>query len=161
MKFIEFDIDGSIHRPVDEVRSQFFDVEYHARKGIHSGILYEISEHNENNIVFTQEIIHMGLRQVEVTNHKILTNGDLITSVVTGVKEGFKSHFTFKALSKNVTHINAKISYPIKGFKRFFAPFYKFALKRTALKELSEDKQDLESGSFLNYRTLRRGQLDF
>ncbi len=161
MKFIEFNIDGSIHRPVDEVRSQFFDVEYHARKGIHSGILYEISELDDSNIVFTQEFIHMGLRQIEVTNHKILVNGDLVTSVISGKKEGFKLHFTFKALNNNATYISAKISYPIRGFKKFFAPFYKIALKRTALKELSEDKLDLESGSFLNYRTLRGIQLDF
>ncbi|HEX4923292.1 MAG TPA: hypothetical protein VFV50_04370 [Bdellovibrionales bacterium] len=151
---IEVELKGAIARPVDEVRSQFFDIEHHAKQGVHPDLKFTILKKEPNLIEFRQEVKLLGMRHDDQYLCKKLEDGSLYQEVIAGTNKGLTIQFWFESLAEQACVVRAKFVAPTPGLMRFLAPLLKIAIRKTAEKAFLEDKKDLESG---NYHRLASG----
>lgn len=145
---------GAIARPLEEVRSQFFDIEYHAKQGVHPGLTFTVIEKTAAQIRFRQEVRLLGMKHDDEYIGKKLVDGSLYQEVIAGTNKGLTIQFWFEPLAEQACVVKAKFTAPTPGFMRWLAPFLKIAIRKTAEKAFLEDKKDLESG---NYHRLSSG----
>ena len=66
---------GVIDRPIDEVRAQFADMQYHIDQNVHPDISFTLLEISGATCRFKEEITVVGMRQVDEIVNTVLPNG--------------------------------------------------------------------------------------
>ncbi len=148
MSDIVVKIDGIIRRPSAEVAAQFADFNYHSKNNVHPGIKFTVHETDKNKSRFRQEVVLVGMKQVDEVVNTIQSESKMRTQVISGSNKDLSIDFTFEPQGPQSTKVNAIFTMKAKGIKRLLAPLFKIAIKKTALKALDEDRKDLESGRY-------------
>jgi hypothetical protein len=148
---LELDVKGTIARPIEEVRSQFADIDYHAKGGVHKALTYKIIKNSPTECHYQQEVVILGMKQSDETVTRRLSNGNVFTEVINGTNKGFEILFTFAELPEKVCVVTAHFKIPVTGIKKWLGPLFKIAVRKTAEGALKEDQADLESGNYYRY----------
>lgn len=154
---IELEVKGAIARPIDEVRSQFADIDYHSKGTVHKALSYKVFKSSPTECHYQQEVTILGMRQSDETITKLMNDGTVFSEVIGGTNKGFKILFTFKEMPERTCLVTAHFSIPVTGVKKWLAPLFKVAVRKTAEGALREDRADLESGAYgRHYATKNR-----
>jgi hypothetical protein len=143
---------GVIDRPIDEVRAQYCDMQYHVAQNVHTDIRFTIHDVTERACRFSQEISLAGMRQIDEIINTVLPNGDLRSEFVTGMNEGGTLRVHFEEASANATRVTAGLRVPLRGVRVLLAPILAAAAQRALEKAFSQDKRDLEAGNYSKYQ---------
>ena len=143
--------DGVINRPVDEVRSQYYDMHYHAQTNVHPEIRFTVHSTNGTNCAYTQEISLAGLRQADEIVNTVLPDGSLQSDFVAGMNKGGRLLITFSSQGADKTRVASLLTVPVSGPKLLIAPILSIASQAALNKAFAQDKHDLESGNYTRY----------
>lgn len=137
-----------IKRPIDEVRSQFCDMKYHAQQNVHPDLTLDVHSVDGNVCRFRQDIRLMGIPQSDEIVNTLLDNGDLLSEVVGGSNVGLTIRFAFVAQAPSETRVNATLIAPMNGLRSLIAPLFRFGARMTARRAFEQDRKDLEGGRY-------------
>lgn len=146
---------GVIDRPIDEVRAQFADMQYHIDQNVHPDITFTLLESTSGACRFKEEITVAGLRQVDEIVNTVLPNGDLQSDYVAGMNKGATLLVSFKEQGPLATIVSATLRIPVAGAKALIAPILGIGAQNALAKAFGQDKKDLESGNYARYRDAR------
>src|SRR4051812_34778706 len=121
---IEIVVQGTIARPIDEVRAQFADIAYHSNGTVHQDIKYTVHESKPGYCRYTQVVSVMGLKLVDENITKVM-GPDVVTETIDGANKGSTIRFTFESLGEQTSIVKAHFSLRPRGIKRFLAPILK------------------------------------
>lgn len=154
-RIIEVVVSGSIRRPIDEVREQFADMEYHALANVHPRVRFTVLSRDAIRCRFRQEIRLLGQLQVDEVLNTWLPDGRLKSEVVAGTNQGLRAYYRFEGDVRD-SHVEVRFEVPASGLKALMAPAFRFAAQRALGKAFEEDRQNLESGRYEWYRATQR-----
>jgi hypothetical protein len=143
---------GVIERPIDEVRAQFADMQYHVDQNVHPDITFTLLESNGATCRFKEEITVVGMRQVDEIVNTVLPNGDVQSDYVGGMNKGATLLVTFSEHGAQSTAVSANLRIPVYGAKALIAPILGMGAQAALAKAFAQDKKDLESGNYTRYR---------
>jgi hypothetical protein len=147
-EFISVSLTKRIARPVDVVRSQFFDMEHHVRANVHDGVRFNILSHESDRCRFTQELRILGMKQKDEVLLTRDRDGNVTQEFITGLNAGGRIEVRFSPDGDKATRVDAIASVPKRGIKRLLAPLFKIALTQIGTKLLEEDRRDLEERNY-------------
>ena len=145
-----------IHRPIEEVRTQFADIPYHVRANVHPELALTVLATDGRRCSFRQEVRIAGMKQVDEVVNTVLEDGNMRSEVVGGTNQGLTIHFSYAPAAQDATRVTARFQIPKHGVKRLLAPLFAFGVRRAATKALEQDRRDLESGRCRAYCEARR-----
>jgi hypothetical protein len=137
-----------ISRPLDEVRSHFFDIEYHAARPVHPKYQFVVLSRAEDAVTYHQ-ISHglLGGRDLLVTARD--ASGNLRTECTEGPNAGLKVAFSFepakaegRVACRATFELPTRAPWPLRGGIGWF-------LRRAVREALHQDKQDLEANAYV------------
>lgn len=141
-----------IQRPMNEVKAQFFDIAYHATHPVHDGITFTVLERAEGVCRYRQETKVLGVPQVDESTIRFLNDGTLLSETTAGTNAGAQYHFRFESLGPNETEVVSMLTVPLDGPRAMMSGMFKVAAQSALRKASAEDKRDLESGRYAEYR---------
>ncbi len=144
---------GVIDRPIDEVRAQFADMQYHVDQNVHPDIKFTLYENAGSTCRFKEEITVAGMRQVDEILNTVLPNGDVHSDYIGGMNKGGTLLVSFAHASLNSTRVSAELRIPLHGMKALFAPVLGLGAQAALAKAFAQDKRDLETGNYERYRS--------
>lgn len=146
--FITVNLEQRIRRPVDVVRSQFFDMPHHIRSGVHQGIRLTLLHAGADECRVASEFRVLGMKQRDEQRLVRRADGTMVQEFTSGMNAGGSIEFVFRADGADATVVQATARLPRVGVKRLLAPLFKAALIRLGKKSLEEDRRDLEDRNY-------------
>jgi hypothetical protein len=146
---------GVIERPIEEVRSQFADMQYHVVQNVHPDIRFTIHGAQGGSCTFRQEISLAGLHQSDEITNTVLADGSLQSDFTGGMNRGGRLLVSFAAEGHGATRVSALLTIPLHGGKVLLAPILGAAAQAALEKAFRQDKQDLEAGNYERYTHAR------
>lgn len=144
---------GVINRPIDEVRAQFADMQYHVDQNVHPDITFTLYENAGNTCRFKEEIAVAGMRQIDEIINTVLPNGDVHSDYVGGMNKGATLLVSFAQIHAQSTGVWAELRIPLHGAKALIAPILGLGAQAALAKAFAQDKRDLETGNYQRYRS--------
>lgn len=148
MSEIKVRIEKRIGRPMEEVRSQFLDIDHHTRVDVHKGFKFTVLEQRDGYCHFRQETTLLGMRQVDEIVMRRLDDHHVIQEYKTGLNAGGRLDVAFRPQGTDATVVDVTATMPVKGVKKLFAPLLVIATRKLGEKALEEDRVDLEERGY-------------
>jgi hypothetical protein len=142
------EVSKKIKRPVEVVRQQFGDIGHHARNRVHPRVKYTLLSEAEGVCRVRTEVRLLGLSQVDESVLRWEPNGELVSEVVSGDNAGSRVTHVFQVEGPDATIVHLKLEIPLRGLKKLFKPFSKFAVRQAVEKAFEEDRIDLEERGY-------------
>lgn len=142
---------GVIERPIDEVRSQFADMQYHVKQNVHPEVHFTIHSSQGSHCAFRQEISLAGMRQADEVVNSALADGSLQSEFVGGMNAGGRLLVSFTPEGTAATRVRALLTIPVSGIRALLAPLLGAAALKALEKAFVQDKRDLEAGNYARY----------
>jgi hypothetical protein len=142
---------GIIERPIEEVRAQFADMEYHVAQNVHPDIRFTLRSSQGTTCAFRQEISLAGMQQADEIVNTVLSDGSLQSEFVGGMNKGGRLLVAFAPEGVAATRVTALLTIPVNGPKVLLAPVLGAAAKSALEKAFAQDKRDLEAGNYERY----------
>jgi len=147
-RFVEVSHEELIAAPITAVRAQFADLRHHISTNVHPKLRFEILSVSERRARFVQEVRLLGIRQRDVFEREIATDGmSMVDRSVEGFNKGGSLHFDFKPARKDgrdATSVTVTIRLPVPRFLGFLSGVLEGQVRRELLAAVAEDKHDLE-----------------
>lgn len=136
-----------IDRPVDVVRSQFYDLDHAIRDDLYDGVsLKWLPAQNPGERRIRQEARMLGSTQVDEILAELSPEGGLVKRFVDGPNAGAVYRYAFEPMGDQRTRVIVAVTTPASGLKRALGPLYKLAVKSALRSQLTAHKRDLEQG---------------
>jgi Tellurite resistance protein TerB len=137
-----------IERPVEEVRSQYRDIDHHIRNNVHPSIRYqwEPGQPGERKIKTTFRIL--GVPQYDISVLEDAEDGSFVIRYLEGSNAGTVLVHKFVPLGPNATDVQLSADVPATVGRKLLGPLFVAGARQVMKKALMEDKRDLEGGAF-------------
>ena len=142
-----------IHRewiaaPVNTVRAQFADVDHHIRRNVHPKLRFKVLQHKTRGTRFVQEVRLLGVRQRDVVERSLETDGSVLDRVVEGFNRGGSLCFRFTpriAEGRGGTEVEITVRLPLPPVVGVLVrPLLEAQLRKEVRAASQEDKRDIE-----------------
>ena len=137
-----------IAAPVETVRAQFADLDHHVRRNVHPALRFEVLERRVDGTRFVQEVRLLGLKQRDVFERSVTSDGGLLDTSVEGFNRGGSLRFRFtgeRREDRPGTTVQITIRLPLPPV---VGPLLKPLLESRVRKEVRaaalQDKADIE-----------------
>jgi hypothetical protein len=137
-----------IAAPVEQVRAQFADLHHHIRANVHPKLRFEVLMQAEGRARFVQEVKLLGIRQRDVFEREVRTDGSMLDTSVEGFNKGGTLAFRFlpeRRDGRDGTTVDVTIRLPLPPvIGRLLRGVLCAQIRRELLAAVAEDKYDLE-----------------
>lgn len=134
------------------VRSQFADVGHHQRTAPHKGVRFEVLDLDERRCRYLQTSSVGPLRLGQEVELAVSTSGPLVNRITKGQFAGGMISFIITSHGdverQPWSMVTARLEAPLRGPRRLLVPLLRFQVGKALRRALSEDKTDIESGSY-------------
>lgn len=139
----------SIAAPADLVRHQFADVDHHAASDIHRGVRFEVLDDDGIRCHYRQ-VTHVGpIRLAQELTMERVDDGALVNTITRGQFEGGTITFDVQPDGSDRSRVEARLQADVAWLGTLAAPLMRRGVARAFDRALAEDREDLESGTYL------------
>lgn len=138
-----------ISRPIEEVRSQFVDMQHHASTRVHVALEVSNVHPQDGGCRFTGRRRVLGMLQedeIEVARH---ADGNSTLRSLSGANAGLVITQRFEAVGPDRTRVHATVEFPLRAMLWLLAPLVRIGLQHDLATALEEDRFDLEERGYL------------
>jgi hypothetical protein len=139
----------AIAAPADIVRRQFGDVAHHAANEVHRGVRFEVLDDNQTRCRYRQVTRVGPIRLIQEFDLERAANGPLVNTVTLGQFKGGTITFDIQPDGLDRSNVEARLEAEVNGFGALAAPLLRRSVRRAFDRALAEDRNDLESGTYL------------
>ncbi len=139
----------SIAAPADVVRRQFGDVAHHAANRVHRGVRFEVLQEDRARCRYRQVTRVGPIRLAQELDLERVEGGPLVNTVTHGQFKGGTITFDIQPDGPDRSHVDARLEAEVKGLGALAAPLLRRSVRRAFDRALAEDRNDLESGAYL------------
>ena len=115
-RFAEVSHQEWIAAPLPTVSAQFADLNHHIRRNVHPKLRFELLEQRSQGARFVQEVRLLGLRQRDVFERQVASDGSIDDESVEGFNRGGTLRFRFapgRVEGRDGTMVNITIRLPL------------------------------------------------
>lgn len=152
-RFVEVTHRELIAAPVETVRAQFADLDHHIHHNVHPKLRFEVLERRARGARFVQEVRLLGVRQRDVFERSIGSDGSIEDRSVEGFNRGGRLSIRFAPASvdaQTATQVEITIRLPLPPvIGPFVRPLLEAQIRKEVRAAALEDKADIEGGGYL------------
>lgn len=148
IRFAEVTHRAWIAAPVETVRAQFADLDHHIHRNVHPKLRFEVLERRTRGARFVQEVRLLGIRQRDVFERSIESDGTIEDRSVEGFNRGGSLSFRFtraRVEARSGTEVEITIRLPLPPvIGPFVRPLLEAQIRKEVQAAVLEDKADIE-----------------
>ena len=133
-----------IARPIQEVQSQFVDMQHHAATRVHADLAVSNVRPQPGGCRFTGRRRVLGMLQEDEIEVSQFADGSSTLRSLAGSNAGLLITQRFEAEGPDRTRVRTTVEYPLRPMLRLLAPLLRIGLQRDLATALEEDRIDLE-----------------
>jgi hypothetical protein len=141
-----------IAAPVETVRAQFADLDHHIRRNVHPKLRFEVLQRRPRGARFVQEVRLLGIRQRDVFERSIESDGSIEDRSVEGFNRGGRLSFRFAPKSvdrRSGTEVEITIRLPLPPVVGLLVrPLLEAQIRKEVRAASLQDKQDIETQGY-------------